>query len=64
MNLRASGATLPLALALSTLPARAASPAATYADKLLSSVYPAGQPGAAHPLHQPQESRGSRVPPV
>ncbi len=50
MNLRASGALL--ALALSTLPARAASPVstpdlATYADKLLSSVYPAGQPGAA-----------------
>ncbi len=51
MTLRASGALL-LALALSTLPARAASPVstsdlATYADKLLSSVYPAGQPGAA-----------------
>lgn len=52
MNPRASGAALLLALALSTLPARAASPVSdsdltTYADKLISSVYPAGQPGAA-----------------
>ena len=52
MNLRASGAALLLALALSTLPARAASPVSdsdltAYADKLISSVYPAGQPGAA-----------------
>jgi CubicO group peptidase (beta-lactamase class C family) len=51
MNLKAPGALL-LALALFTLPARAAGPVsasdlAAYADKLLSSVYPAGQPGAA-----------------
>lgn len=51
MNLRAPGALL-LALALSTLPARAAGPVsasdlAAYADKLISAVYPAGQPGAA-----------------
>lgn len=51
MNLKASGALL-LALALFTLPARAAGPVSTsdlaaYADKLLASVYPADQPGAA-----------------
>jgi CubicO group peptidase (beta-lactamase class C family) len=51
MNLKAPGALL-LALALCTLPARAAGPVsasdlAAYADKLLSAVYPAGQPGAA-----------------
>ena len=51
MNLRAPGALL-LSLALSALPARAAGPVsnsdlAAYADKLLSAVYPAGQPGAA-----------------
>src|SRR4051795_8871909 len=54
MNLKAPGALL-LALTLFTLPARAAGPVsasdlanlAAYADKLLSAVYPAGQPGAA-----------------
>ena len=54
MNLQAPGALL-LALTLFTLPARAAGPVsasdlanlAAYADKLLSAVYPAGQPGAA-----------------
>lgn len=68
MNLQAPGALL-LALTLCTLPARAAGPAsasdlAAYADKLLSAVYPAGQPGAAVPWARTRPGRGptSRCP--
>jgi CubicO group peptidase (beta-lactamase class C family) len=51
MKIRLSGALL-LAFSLLAIPARAAVPASTYdlavyADKLVSAVYPAGQPGAA-----------------
>jgi D-alanyl-D-alanine carboxypeptidase len=52
MNPRSSALRAPLlltALALSTLPARAAAPAdlAAYADQALAAAYPAGRPGAA-----------------